>query len=177
MIARRYARALFELARERNQADVVGDELLRAAASVHDSQELRQAVSNPVFPLSQRKAALLAVLKGMGLSATTCTGVALVLERGRLGALDLIAREFQALADNQLGRIRAEVVSAQPLSPATAKSLGLALQQSTGKQVVLEQRLDPAILGGMTVKVGSTLYDGSVRSRLEELRERLVGRE
>ncbi|MEK6607275.1 MAG: ATP synthase F1 subunit delta [Myxococcota bacterium] len=173
-VARRYASALLQIGLEGQRCDAFGEELGRVMALVRGSHELRGALGNPVFPLSQRKAALLAVLDRVGVSTTARSFLALLLERGRFAELDSIEREYRTMADRAAGRVRAEVTSARPLEGDVAARLAQALEKATGKTVLLEKKVEPELLGGLTLKVGSLLYDGSVRARLSELRERLV---
>ena len=131
-IARRYAKALLTLGLEHASADTFADEIARVAALLHESRELRSAVANPVFPLSQRKQALLAVAERFGLSASVRTFLALLVDRGRIGDLDMIERQYRAMADDAAGRIRAQATSARPLGTDFLAKLNTNLEQVTG---------------------------------------------
>ena len=111
-----------------------------------------------------------ALSKGVGLPATPSNFLLLLADRSRLAYLPAIIQEFRDLADGRLGRIRAKVTSAVPLSPDEAKRIAERLAQGQKAQVIVETSVDPALLGGVVAQVGSLVYDGSVRSQLEELR-------
>jgi F-type H+-transporting ATPase subunit delta len=168
-IARRYAKALLALgAEEANLEPMLGqlEDLTRALAQ---SSELRQALSDPVFPLAERRAALDALGARLGVTRTVRSFTMLLLDRGRVLALPDITREFRGLVDARAGRVRARVTSARPLSPELEARLRTLLEQRLGKRVVLEKLEDPTLLGGLTAEVGDLLYDGSLRHHLEAL--------
>jgi F-type H+-transporting ATPase subunit delta len=173
-IARRYARALMGIGVERGNYEALGRGLQALADAVAGSRELREALTNPVFPQSQRRAALDALLARLARDRALRALLMMLLERGRVGDVPAVAREFRVLADRQAGRVWAEVTSPRPLDAGQVAQLTQALVRATRKTVVLEQRTDPALLGGVRVKVGSMLYDGSLSSRLLEARESLL---
>ncbi len=98
----------------------------------------------------------------------------LLLERGRISALPAIARAYKQLVDERLGRVQATVTSAQPLDPATAASVQRALEKRTGKRVVITSNVDPSLIGGVVARVGDLVFDGSLKSKLEALRARIL---
>lgn len=171
-IARRYAKALLEIARETNLVDRMGEDLARFARLVEG--QLASVMSNPVFTAQERKAVLEGVLPGQALHPTVANFLRLLMEKGRFDALPGIVREYRDLADQEAGRVRAVVTSATELSPATREQVAQALAQATGKKVVVETRIDPALLGGLVARVGSRVYDASLRSRLDRLQLALV---
>lgn len=175
MIARRYAKALLDIGRDRGAADVFADDLERVVGALRASADLRSAIASPMFPLSQRRAALGAVAERLAVSPAVRTLLALLCDRGRTGEIEMIEREYRAMADRAAGRVRAEMTSARAVGEDVAVRLRVALEGATGKRVILTRRTDPSLLGGLQLKVGSTLYDGSVRARLDEMRERIVG--
>jgi F-type H+-transporting ATPase subunit delta len=173
-IARRYAKALLSIAVEDKSEEPVAlplEELSRACAV---STELRQALTDPVFPLSERRAALEALGVRLGLTRTVRNFIMLLLDRGRIGALPDIGRELRAMVDAQAGRVRARVTSARPLPPELEARLRLLLEQRLGKKVVLERREDPSLLGGVVTEVGDLLFDGSLKHHIETLRKQLA---
>lgn len=172
-IARRYAKALLEVGRPRGSIDALGEDLRKVAHALRESSELRNALQNPVFPLSQRKAALLTVGDRLGVSGPVRNFLGVAAERGRIGELDAIEREYARMADQTAGRVRAEVSSARPLSEEIVNRLKVALEHSTGRRVLLDRKVEPDLIGGLAVKLGWTVYDGSVRAHLAEMRERL----
>src|SRR5438552_2924146 len=162
-IARRYARALLEIGVAQNVYEKIGRELEVVARLVHESKDLQNALGNPVFPLSQRKAVLSEVATKLGLHKDLRNFLMLVMDRGRIGQLSDMARELSAMVDKQAGRVRATVTSARPIDDQFAATLRGAIEKRVGKQVILEKQEDAALIGGMVTKVGDILYDGSIR--------------
>ena len=173
-IARRYAKALLEIGVQQQTYDALGKELDRAADTLRSSPELRNALENPVFSLEKRKLIMDELARRLALSKTVRNFIMLLLDKGRIAALPDIARAHRTLVDEHAGRVRATVISARPLDPMLETRLKTALEKSSGKVVIFEKREDPAILGGLITQLGDTLYDGSVRTQLQELREELL---
>jgi len=173
-VARRYARALMGIGVDRGNYEALLRGLQTVADTVVGSRELREALANPAFAAKQQRAILEAVLARLAPDRSLRALLMMMLERGRIGDVPAVAREFRALADRQAGRVRAEVTSPRPLDAGQVAQLSQALGRATGKTVVLDQGVDPALLGGLRVKVGSMLYDGSLSSRLQEARETLL---
>ena len=173
-IARRYAKALLEIGVQQQTYDALGKELDRAADTLRSSPELRNALENPVFSLEKRKLIMDELARRLGLSKTVRNFIMLLLDKGRIAALPDIARAHRTLVDEHAGRVRATVTSARPLDPMLETRLKTALEKTSGKTVIFEKREDPAILGGLVTQVGDTVYDGSVRTQLQQLREELL---
>lgn len=174
-IGRRYAKALFGLAVDDQAVDAVGAQLdaLVAAATANGGQVMAVMV-NPGFTSPERRAVLDAVIPGLGLSPLVTNFVRLVLDKDRFAAVPDIAREYRALADAAANRVRATVTTATAASPALQAQVARALAQATGKNVVVEMRVDPTLLGGMVARVGGKLYDASLRTRLDEIQASLA---
>jgi len=173
-IARRYAKALLSLGLEDQSQEVMVRQLDDLAGTLKGSAELREALGNPIFPLSERKATMEALCTRCALTRTMRNFVMLLLERGRVLALPDTAREFGVLVDAHAGRVRARVTSAAPLSPDLEGRLRVALEQRHGKKVLLEKQVDPALIGGLVTEVGDVTYDGSIKHQLEALRDSLL---
>ena len=173
-IARRYAKALLEIGIAQNAYEKMGRELEIIAALMRESKDLQDALSNPIFPLSQRKGVLDKIATKLGLHKEVRNFLMLVMDRGRIAQLPDMARELSALVDKQAGRVRATVTSARPLDPALEARLKSALEKQSGKTVLLDKREDPSIVGGLITQLGDLLYDGSVRTQLQKLREQLL---
>jgi F-type H+-transporting ATPase subunit delta len=173
-IARRYAKALLEIGVANKTFDALNAELERIAALYTSSKELADALENPVFPLSKRKGLLEELARRLALSKVVRNFLLLLLERGRISALAAIAREHRALVDKQAGRIRARISSARPIEPGVELRLKNALEQRTGKVVILEKQEDPALIGGLVTQIGDLVYDGSLRTQLANLRQQLL---
>ena len=173
-VARRYARAMMRIGEETHTYEKLGRELRSLAGAMNLSQELTQTLANPAIPRSDRRKVLEAVAVRVGGSKLTVHLAFLLLDRERVAALPDVARELDAMIDDKVGRVRAEVVSAEPLSPAQEGQLKKVLEQASGRSVQMEKRQDPELLGGVVAKVGDVLYDGSLRSQLERMRQTLA---
>jgi F-type H+-transporting ATPase subunit delta len=173
-LARRYARAILEVASDKQSHERVGQELDDLAAAFVASRDLREALTNPVFPRAQRRQVLEALLARVAASPETRNFVLLLLDRERIVTLPDIARELRAMVDEKLGRVRAEVTSARPLPAEHVAQIQAALEKAAGKKVLLEKSEDPSLLGGVVAKLGDIVYDGSVRTQLERMREEIV---
>jgi F-type H+-transporting ATPase subunit delta len=173
-IARRYAKALLSLGLEDKSQDLMARQLDDLGRTLKGSEELREALGNPIFPLSERKATMEALCARFALTKTMRNFVLLLLERGRVLALPDIAREFGAMVDAHAGRVRARVTSATPLTPDLEGRLRVALEQRHGKKVLLEKEVDAGLIGGMVTEIGDVTYDGSIKYQLEALRATLA---
>jgi F-type H+-transporting ATPase subunit delta len=174
-IARRYARALIDVASSSSTLDAVGTELSALAAAFSANRELSDVMVNPAYPVSDRMAVVEKLVTTFKLSAATANLLKLLVERNRVGFLPDIQRLYAELADAQSGRVRGTVSSAVPLAPETVKAIETSLQKVTSRAVVLEAKVDPSLLGGVTATVGSLMLDGSVKTQLEQLRRDLRG--
>lgn len=172
-IARRYAKALLGLAVEEGRVREWVEALSALRQAVEGAPELADVLVNPVYTKDQRRAILGKVTAGLGLDRTPANLVALLADRNRLGYLPAIVQAYQGLADEQLGRLRATVTSAVPIEAPALASIQNKLAQATQREIIVDKRIDPAILGGVIARVGSVEFDGSVRSQLEELRRQL----
>jgi len=173
-LSRRYAKALLEIGISQNTFDALGKELERAADTLRASPELRNALENPIFSIEKRKLIMDELSRRLALSKTVRNFIMLLLDKGRIARLPDISRVYRGLVDEHAGRVRATVVSARPLDPMLETRLKTALEKQSGKVVIFEKREDPSILGGLITQLGDTLYDGSVRTQLQELREELL---
>jgi F-type H+-transporting ATPase subunit delta len=166
-VARRYARAFLELARESDALDRVEADLTAFLGLF--SGELGDAMSNPVFTQAERRAVLDAVLARVDYHPYTLSFLRLLLDKDRMDRLVDVHREFRALADTEAGRVRATVTTAFPMDAALTDAVRASLSATTGKDVVISTRVDPALLGGMVAQVGSRVFDASLRTRLDQL--------
>ncbi|HEX8237946.1 MAG TPA: F0F1 ATP synthase subunit delta [Abditibacteriaceae bacterium] len=170
--ARRYARALFQLALERNEVDSIAAGLREVAQVAGGSRELMQVLNHPRIT-RQRKKELLSHVFGGALRTDIERFLFLLVERERAGIILSVASEFEHLLDEYRREVDAEAVTTVPLSAAQEAALLQRLQAATGYTVRLKTRVDESILGGLVVRIGDRLIDGSVRARLEVLREQL----
>ncbi len=172
-IARRYAKALFSLAVEKGRIEPWSDSLLALGQAIEGSAELRDVLQNPAYPRETRAAVMARLTEPFRLDAEPAALLQLLGERNRLGGLTAIVAAFRELADVELGRVRARVTSAVPLDDAAVNAIAEKLSAATQKKVLVERAVDPAILGGVVAQVGSVVYDGSIRTQLEDLRSTL----
>jgi F-type H+-transporting ATPase subunit delta len=173
-VARRYARALFGMGVDSGKFEQLGRELGELAELWGTSPELRQALENPVFAAGEKRAVLEKLLPRVTPTPEVQRFVLLLLERRRIVLLPAIARAYQDMADAHLGRVRAQVTSAEPLAAPALDRVRKALEQRTGKQVIVETSVDPDLIGGVVARVGDLILDGSVRTQLADLRARLL---
>jgi len=170
--ARRYAEAAFELATRDKAHDAWRDGLAFAAAVLGDPR-IARAASDPGQPFAERRKLVDRLLE-KHVSASVANLVRLLAQRGRLEMLPLIAAQFQRLLNRERGIVEATVTSARSVDVAETKALTARIRTMTGADVDLTTAVDPGLIGGLTVRVGDTLLDASVRGRLERLREQLV---
>jgi F-type H+-transporting ATPase subunit delta len=176
-IARRYARALLDVAAEANRTDAVSDQLSAFVKALEHNRELADVFLNPAYSRTQRSQVVEALIKMMGgVEPALANTLRLLLDRNRLTFLPDIARVFRDMADARAGRVRGHVTSASQLPADALEQLRKNLQQITQRDVILEPRVDPTLLGGVSAQVGSVLFDGSVRTQLEQLRRELKQR-
>ncbi len=173
-VARRYARALLDVTAEAHALDVVSAQLTMFVAAIELNQELNDILVNPAYSRSQRTAVVDAVMSAMGTSHPLLVStIRLLTDRNRLDTLPDIARQFRDMADARAGRVRGRVTSATPLPADLVRRIEEALERLTQRNVVLETRVDPSVLGGVSAQVGSFLYDGTLRTQLETMRRQL----
>jgi F-type H+-transporting ATPase subunit delta len=169
-IAGRYAQALFELADEAGQIGPVGEGLKRFDAMVAGSDDLAKLVRNPVFTAEQQVAAVTTLLDQAKIGGLAGNFLKLVASKRRLFAVRDMVRAYDLLADRKAGVVRAEVTVAAPLSDKNRSAVLEALTGVTGKSVAIAEKVDPAIIGGLIVKLGSKMVDSSVRTKLNALK-------
>ncbi len=173
--ANRYAKALFDVAlAEKNDLGQVDRDLQAVVAMMHESPGLASAAGRTGVTEAARKSLMEAVADKMGLSAPVKKLLVLLAESRKLNLVADLAVAFRERLLAHQNIVRAEVTSAAPLSPETSQALAASLGKVTGKQVELSMTVDPALLGGVVAKIGSTVYDGSVRTQLARLRQQLV---
>ncbi len=174
-VAGRYASALFELAREDGKVAEVEGDLAKFQALCDESADFVQMIRSPVISSDDQEKALASVLAKAGVGMLTVNFFKLLAKNRRLFAASDIVRDFQSLAARARGEVRAEVTAATPLSEAQVANLKAALKSSVGKDVTLVQRVDPVILGGLIVKMGSRMVDSSLKTKLESMKIALKG--
>jgi F-type H+-transporting ATPase subunit delta len=172
-VPRRYAKALFSLALERGRVDAWSDALERLEQLLRSEPELDELLGDPVRTREERHALLVKLVAALGLEAEPANLLFLLGDRNRLDRLGDVLRAFAELADANLGRVRARLTSAVPLEAGALDAIAHRLSQVTHAKVLLDRAVEPAILGGVVARVGSLVYDGSVRTQLDDLKKSL----
>ena len=169
-LAGRYAAALFDLADERHALDAVAGDLRELRAMLHDSGDLMRLLRSPVLTRDEQGKAIAALAERAGLTELTRSFLGVVAGNRRLFAVsEMIEAYLRTLAERR-GEVTAEVTVAQPLDESRQAALMEQLRRAVGARVAVDIRVDPALLGGMIVKVGSRMVDASLSSRLQRLR-------
>jgi len=170
----KYARALAEVASELGTAEQVRIGLEAFRETFHAHQGFREVLFNPGIPLVAKQNIVGKVARKMGLADSLVNFLFVILERSRLHLLDEFAESYQEVLDEQAGIARVEVAASHPLETGEREQLREAMSAITGKNVKLSYEVDESLLGGVRLQVGSTVYDGTIRSQLEELRRQLA---
>ena len=174
-LAGRYAIALFELARDGKAIDTVSASLANLKTALSDSDDFRRLTTSPLVSREQAVKAVAASASAIGLDPLTEKFIGVLASNRRLGQLGAIIRAFGQLAARHRGETTAEVTSAHPLSADQVDALKAKLKGQTGREVAVDLTVDPAILGGLIVKVGSRQVDGSIRTKLNTLANAMKG--
>jgi F-type H+-transporting ATPase subunit delta len=174
-LAERYAHALFELAQDGKTVDVVSADLAALHRAMDASADLRRLVRSPVFSAEDQEKALKAILDKMGANALTIKFVLLLAQKRRLRVLTQIVQAYEHLIAASRGETEAEVTAARTLSDAELAELKTVLKSRLGKEPRLHSKVDPTLLGGLVVKVGSRMIDSSLRTKLDGLRQAMKG--
>jgi F-type H+-transporting ATPase subunit delta len=168
-IAARYAQALFELSRDAKSLDLLESDALAIEAALAISPELSAMIASPVISRDEQSAAMAAVGAKMGLSGLTVNTIALMASKRRLFVLPQLVANLKARIAIEKGEVTADVTSATKLSAAQAKKLAETLKAKVGKSVKLNTTVDESLIGGLIVKLGSTMIDTSVKAKLQAL--------
>ncbi len=173
-IARRYAKALEELCAEAKNHAVIAKQLETFARTYGSSEQLQSVLASPVVPLEDKRQILVKLFSKFLFAPTTRNFLLMLLDRGRIEEVEAVSKAFNERLDALSNRVRAEVVSAAPLDRADLNRIQVALQRLTGATVVLEAKVDQSLIGGVVTRIGTLVLDGSVRTRLESLRETVL---
>ncbi|MCA1529487.1 F0F1 ATP synthase subunit delta [Bradyrhizobium yuanmingense] len=169
-VSGRYATALFELARDQNVVDAVKADLDKFDALLNESADLKRLVRSPVFAADAQTKALSAVLDKAGIAGITANFLKVLTANRRLFAVADVSRAYRALVARFKGETTADVTVAEALSDKNLDALKVALKSVTGKDVALNVKVDPSIIGGLVVKLGSRMVDGSLRTKLNSIK-------
>ncbi|HEX5078774.1 MAG TPA: F0F1 ATP synthase subunit delta [Geminicoccaceae bacterium] len=174
-VAGRYALALFELARDGGQLDPVAGDLAAFKAMLDDSADLRRLIRSPVITREDQGKALAALSKRAGFAELTSKFLGVLAEHRRLYVLPEVIEAYRTMLAEHKGEVGAELVSAVPLQEQQVATLREQLSAAVGKQVSLSARVDPGLLGGLVVRVGSRMLDASLRTKLRQLELAMKG--
>jgi F-type H+-transporting ATPase subunit delta len=173
-IARRYAKAIVAVAQEQNSLEQTGDEL-RLLRAVAEDQQIAHGLANPLLSSSARRGLARAIAENLKLRPIMRDFLSLLADHRRLDQLIGIADQYQRILDDILGRVRATITSATPLTPDQMQAITAALAKQTGRSVLAEERVDKDLLGGVVVDIEGKVYDGSLRTQLEALATSIAG--
>lgn len=174
-VARRYAVALFDVAQKAGAEERAGQDLAELARTIGGHAELGRVLASPAVPAGVKRTVLTALMDASGItSGEVRRMVAMLADRDRLGLMPDLAAAFAERLMDARQIVRADVVTAVPMSAANRVALAAALGRASGKTVTMTERVDPSIVGGVVARVGTFVYDGSVTRQLERLREQLT---
>ena len=173
-VARRYATALADVVAKNGQADGVKSELREWEVLIAANAELHEVFGNPSIPYAKKEGVLDALIKRSGSTKSVSNFLRVLLQNGRLIDLPEINERFDAVLEERSGVVSGEVISARELAEAQKKELATNLEKLTGKKVKLDYAIDENIIGGVVTRIGSTVYDSSIRTQLENLRQELI---
>jgi len=174
-LAGRYASAVFGLARDERQIDAVGRSLDALASALADSPEFGALVASPLVGRDDAAKAFAALAPELGLDPLTSNFLGVLARNGRKSELKKIIRAFKRIAADHRGEISAEVTSAHPLNDDQVEALKAQLGKRAGRDVTIDALVDPAILGGIVIKLGSEMIDASIRTKLNRLTSAMKG--
>lgn len=171
-LSRRYARALFSIGKESDQVDAFGNDLA-AFAGVLDlgGGQLRAVLNNPGLSVPERRGVLKAVLAKLGLAQMVNNFLNLLVDKSRFSIFDGVRSAYLEMADELAGRVRASVTTATALQDADAAQISAVLSKATGRTAIVDYVVDPELIGGIVARVGDTVFDASIRTRLQDMRE------
>ena len=172
-VAGRYATALFDLATSQNAVSAVEQDLKDFQRLIDESTDLQRLVRSPVFSADEQSKAISAIVEKAGLSPLSSNFLRVVARNRRLFALPDVIKAYLQLAARARGEVDAEVTTAVPLTQTQLDQLGDTLKGALGKDVKIHSRVDPALLGGLVVKVGSRMIDNSLATKLNSLKTRM----
>jgi len=175
IVARRYATALADVVLERNEASEVQRELAAWENIIQASPELQEVFRNPTIALDQKRAVLKRLIERTRPRQTTVNFLSVLLQNQRLTELSEINRKFAEVLDERAGMIAATVTTARGVPENFQQHLHTKLSTLTQKKVRIDFATDPDLIGGLVTRIGSTVYDGSVRNQLQQIKERMAG--
>ena len=174
-LAGRYAMALFELARDERRLEAVRASMDALKRALAESEDLRALTTSPLVGREEALRTIAATAEAMGLDPLTTNFLGVLARNRRLAQLGAVIRAFDMLSARHRGEVTAEIVSAHPLDDDQVEAVKAKIRAETGRDVVVDLSVDPSILGGLVVKVGSRMVDGSIRTKLNSLAHAMKG--
>jgi F-type H+-transporting ATPase subunit delta len=176
MVARRYATALADVVMARGEAREVQEELSAWERMMQGNAQLTEVFSNPTVPYEQKQKVLATLIARTRVRPTTANFLQVLLRNQRLAELAEVNKSFAQVLDERAGVVSAEVTTARPVAEASQEALRAKLASMTGKKVRLSFATDEELIGGIVTRIGSTIYDGSVRNQLQQVKEKMAGK-
>jgi F-type H+-transporting ATPase subunit delta len=176
MVARRYATALADVVMARGEAQEVKEELAAWSEMMQSNEQLLEVFRNPTIPYEQKRKVLSTLIARARVRPTTANFLQVLLQNQRLAELGEVNKRFAQILDERSGVVSAEVTTARPVAQSSQAALHDKLAAMTGKSVRLSFTTDEELIGGIVTRIGSTIYDGSVRNQLQQVREKLAGK-
>jgi F-type H+-transporting ATPase subunit delta len=175
-VASRYARAFADVVLDgKLDPKQVTEQLGEIVELYRSNLDLRRVWESPAIPADQKRKLLDAIIERSAMLRPVRNFMAVLIDHGRISEVEQIARQFQTELNHRLGIVEAEITSARPLEEAESRELLAEVSRVTGKQVSARYKIDPSLIGGAAIRVGSTVYDGSVRGQLQKMKEQLSG--
>jgi F-type H+-transporting ATPase subunit delta len=175
-VARRYATALADVVAARGEAQEVQRELTAWETMMQSNEQLLEVFRNPTIPYEQKRKVLSALIARASVRPTTANFLQVLLQNQRLADLNEVNKRFAQILDERSGVVSAEVTTARPVAQSSQDALLAKLTTLTGKKVRLSFNTDEELIGGVVTRIGSTIYDGSVRNQLQQVKDKMIGK-
>lgn len=175
-VARRYAAALADVVAERGEARQVQEELSGWELMIRNNAQLQEVFRNPTIPYDQKRSVLSALIARTKVGPMTANFLQVLLHNQRLTELGEVNKRFGQVLDERSGIVSAQVTTARPVPESSQQALRAKLTTLTGKDVRLSFATDDELIGGIVTRIGSTVYDGSVRTQLQQVKEKMAGK-
>jgi F-type H+-transporting ATPase subunit delta len=175
-VARRYAAALADVVAERGEARQVQEELSAWEVMIRNNAQLAEVFSNPTIPYDKKQKVLSALIERTRVRPLTANFLQVLLQNQRLTELGEVNKRFSQVLDERSGIVSAQVTTARPVSESSQRALREKLTTMTGKEVRLSFQTDEELIGGLVTRIGSTVYDGSVRTQLQQVKAKMAGK-
>ena len=172
-IARRYAKALLLIGKEDGQAEAYRQELVNFSDLLEKEAELEMVISNPLYDITSRRKVLEIIIDKLSLSQVMTSFIMLLFDKGRIGFIRNISEYYEKLADELKGVARAELISASDLSSDAVEKIRNSISEMIGKEIILDTKQDPGIIGGVVTRIGDLVLDGSIKTQLLNMKESL----